>query len=296
MLNANDFFLNEAHQQRQDLKQNQFGFTLGGPIKKERLFFFGSYQGTRHINGLAAGQARVACTATLRTPPLTDDRSATALGKLFGGMNGGLGGTAVNPDGSNINPAALALLNFKLPDGSFLIPSPQIIDRSKSFAVQGLSIFTEPCQFAENQFLANLDYIASAKSRFAGRFFLSNDSESVTFPGNGLNPSGNIPGFPSPNDSGFRVFSLENTYARTSSWLNQARVGYVRTRTHTDARTAFKWSDIGVAEGEMNRNNELPSLNIVGSISVASGFPRRITQNSFVFSDVLSFVRGVQTI
>jgi hypothetical protein len=158
VLNANEFFLNETHQQRPDLKQNQFGFTLGGPIKKEKLIFFGSYQGTRQINGLAAGQARTACTATLLTPPLTNDRSATALGKLFGGMKGELGGTAVNPDGSNINSAALALLNFKLPDGSFLIPTPQIIDRSKSLAVQGLSVFTEPCQFAESQVLANVDY------------------------------------------------------------------------------------------------------------------------------------------
>src|SRR6266481_2751703 len=280
VLNANEFFLNETHQQRPDLKQNQFGFTLGGPIKKEKLIFFGSYQGTRQINGLAAGQARTACTATLLTPPLTNDRSATALGKLFGGMKGALGGTAVIPDGSNINSAALALLNFKLPDGSFLIPTPQIIDRSKSLAVQGLSVFTKPCQFAESQILANVDYDVSAKSRFAGRLFLSNDTETVTFPGNGLNASGNIPGFPSPSDSGFRVFSLVHTYARTSSWLNQTRVAYVRTGTHTEAITPFKWSDVGVAEGGMSENNQLPSLSILGSISVASGFPRRITQNS----------------
>ena len=295
VLNANDFFLNETHQRRPDLKQNQFGFTLGGPIKKEKLTFFSSYQGTRQINGLAAGQARTACTATLQTPPLTNDRSAAALGKLFGHLKGELGGKAVSPDGSNINPAALAILNFKLTDGSFLIPTPQTIDPLKTLAQQGFSAFTEPCQFAENQVLANADYVVSAKSRFAGRFFLSNDTETVTFPGNGLNPSGNIPGFPSPSESGFRVFSLEHTYARTSSRLNQARVGYVRTKTHTDAITPFKWSDIGVAEGGMSKNNELPSLSILGSVSVASGFPRTITQNSFVFSDILSFVRGTHT-
>lgn len=295
VLNANDFFLSETHQRRADLKQNQFGFTLGGPIKKEKLIFFGSFQGTRQINGLATDQARVACTATLRTPPLTNERSAAALGKLFGGMKGELGGAAVNSDGSNINPAALALLNFKLPDGSYLIPAPQTIDASKPLAQQGFSEFTEPCQFAENQVLTNVDYVASAKSRFGGRFFLSNDSETVTFPGNGLNPSGNIPGFPSPSDSGFRVFSLENTYARTSSWLNQARLGYVRSRTHTEAITPFKWSDVGVAEGEMSENNELPSLSILGSVSIASGFPRTITQNSFVFNDILTFARKTQT-
>jgi hypothetical protein len=55
VLNANDFFLNEARQARPALEQNQFGFALGGPIKTDKLFFFGSYQGTRQTNGVAAG-------------------------------------------------------------------------------------------------------------------------------------------------------------------------------------------------------------------------------------------------
>jgi hypothetical protein len=46
----------------------------------------------------------------------------------------------------------------------------------------------------------------------------------------------------------------------------------------------------------MSHNNELPSLSIVGSASIASGFPRTITQNSFVFGDDLSFVRGAHTV
>jgi len=60
--------------------------------------------------------------------------------------------------------------------------------------------------------------------------------------------------------------------------------------------TAFRWSDIGVAEGEMSHNNDLPSLSIQGSTSIASGFPRTITQNSFVFSDDLSFVHGAHAL
>jgi hypothetical protein len=78
--------------------------------------------------------------------------------------------------------------------------------------------------------------------------------------------------------------------------LNEARIGYVRTKTGAEAQTPFDWSDIGVSEGEMNRNNELPSLKILGSISMASGFPRTITQNSLVFSDGLSFVHAAHTI
>jgi Carboxypeptidase regulatory-like domain/TonB dependent receptor len=296
VLNANDFFLNQAGQPRPALKENQFGFAFGGPIKKEKLLFFASYQGTRQINGLAAGQSRIACTASLIEPPLTNDRSPEALGKLFAGMAGALGGVAVKADGSNINPAALDLLNLKLPDGSFLIPTPQTVDTQKPLAQQGFSVFTKPCDFNENQFLTNADYLTSAKSKISVRFFFSDDDETITFPGNGLNPAGNIPGFPSPSDSGFRVLSLAHSYAFHNGWLNEARFGFVRTRTRTEAQTPFSWSDVGVAEGEMNHNNELPSLNIAGAVSIASGFPRTIAENSFVFGDDLSLVHGTHTV
>ena len=296
VLNANDFFLNRTGQERPILKENQFGFALGGPIKKDKLLFFGSYQGTRQVNGIAAGQSRTACTASLSEPPLTSDRTPSELGNLFAGMTGVHGGTTIKTDGSNINPVALRLLNFKLPDGAFLIPTPQTVDPTKPLVEQGFSVFTEPCHFSEDQFSANVDYLARPNSRISTRLFRSNDDEIVTFPGNGLNPAGNIVGFPSPSDSGFTVFSLAHTYTFSNAWLNEARLGYVRTITSTKAVTPFRWSDVGVAEGEMSQNNELPSFSIVGSASVASGFPRTIAQNSFVLSDDLTFVRGAHTV
>ena len=55
VLNANDYFLKQQGQPRPVIKQNQFGGSLGGPIVKDRLFYFGSYQGTRQRNGLGGG-------------------------------------------------------------------------------------------------------------------------------------------------------------------------------------------------------------------------------------------------
>src|SRR2546427_1319789 len=56
-LNANDFFYNRDRRadapKKQILRQNQFGGSFGGPIKKDKLFFFRSYQGTRQFNGVA---------------------------------------------------------------------------------------------------------------------------------------------------------------------------------------------------------------------------------------------------
>lgn len=136
-LNANDFFLNRTGQRRPVLSQTQSGFAISGPIRKEKMFFFGSYQGTRQMNGVAAGQSRTACTASLIEPPLTSDRTPAGLGQLFAGMTGMHGGTAIRSDGSNINPVALSLLNFKLPDGSFLIPTPETVDPMKPLVQQG---------------------------------------------------------------------------------------------------------------------------------------------------------------
>jgi TonB dependent receptor/Carboxypeptidase regulatory-like domain len=292
VFNANDYFLNQIRQRRPPLRQNQFGFAIGGPIQTDRLLFFASYQGTRQINGIAAGQTRVACTASLHEPPLTNDRSPAALGSLFGGMKGALGGVAVNRDGSNINPVALALLNFKLPDGNYLIPTPQAIDPSAPVANQGFSVFAEPCRFNEDQFLVNLGYTPSAKNQFAVHFFLANDNQLVTFPGNGMNSTGNTAGFSSPGTTDFFVSSLAYTHVLSSNKLNEAKVGFVRTSSKTGANSPFAWSDVGVAEGTMNEANELPNLLILGSLSMAPAFPRTYTQDSFVVSDVFSVLKA----
>ena len=292
VLNANDYFLNMTGQRRPNLKQNQFGFAFGGPIQTDKLLFFGSYQGTRQVNGVAAGQARIACTATLNEPPLSDDRSAAAFGRQFGGMQGALGGVAIDPSGSNINPVALALLKFKLPDGTFLIPTPQTVDPKKPFTSSGFSAFTQPCSFAEDQGSGNLDYEGSQKSQIAARFFVAEDGQLVTFPGGAFVPAGNTHGFESPGSSESVVFSLAHTYVQSNALLNQARVGFVRARSAMEAHAPLKWSDIGVSEGEMNHNNELPSLNILGSVSMAPVLPRTYTQDSLVFNDVLSLLKG----
>jgi hypothetical protein len=293
VLNANDFFSNRTGQNRPVLKQNQFGFALGGPIKKDKLLFFGSYQGTRQVNGTAAGQSRIACTASLNEPPLTSDRRAETLGKMFAGRSGAQGGVTINPDGSNINPVALALLNLKLSDGTFLIPTPQTVDPTREFVEQqGFSAFTQPCNFEEDQGSGNIDYVMSQKSKLAARSFIAYSNQLVTFPGGALNPAGNTHGFNSPGNSAFVVLSVAHTYMLSNASLNEARIGFVRARGKMQAEAPFKWSDVGVSESEMNNNNELPSLSIVGSVSMASVLPRTYTQNSFVFNDVFSFLTG----
>ncbi len=160
-MNANLWFLNHDNQPRAVLKQNQFGGTIGGHIKRNKIFYFGSYQGTRQRNGISDG-----CAVTVQLPPLTNDRSAAALGAIFAGQRGvfqdALGGVgpAIAANGSNINPVALAVLQRKLPDGSYMVPTPQTIDTSApSFDAEGSASFSVPCPFTENQYMANGDYV-----------------------------------------------------------------------------------------------------------------------------------------
>jgi Carboxypeptidase regulatory-like domain len=285
VLNANDYFLKSAGRPRPDLKQNQFGFAIGGPIRRDRFYYFGSYQGTRQINGLASGQARISCTASVVVPPLTNDRSAQAIGAMFAGSSGAFGGVAVQPDGSNINPVALAILNFKLPSGAYLIPTPQVVNPSLPLASQGFNSISTPCPFNEDQFLTNFDANLSQNSSIAVRFMWSDGSMKITFPGNGLNGTGNISGFPSNIDNRFRVVSASWVRTMGPRLLNNLRFGYTNTLGSSSAQAPFAWSDLGVAAGTMNNENGLPSLGIEGSINLATAFPRTFNQRRFYLAD-----------
>ena len=53
VLNANNFFLNRSHNQRAQLNQNQYGVFLGGPLRKDKLFFFFSWEGYQLRAGYA---------------------------------------------------------------------------------------------------------------------------------------------------------------------------------------------------------------------------------------------------
>src|SRR3989449_7928189 len=174
IFNANAFFRNAAGQPRATLKQNQFGGTIGGPIRRDKLFFFGSYQGTRQLNGLDP----TASLSTVTLPPLTNDRSAATIGSQFCPANKEpaaqsryftfAGGVQVACDGSNINPVALKLLPLKHADGSYLIPTPQTVLSSGVNAGLGYSSYSLPSTYDEDQGLANISYLISGKHSLTG--------------------------------------------------------------------------------------------------------------------------------
>jgi len=278
VLNANDFFFNLDGAARPELKQNQFGGTLGGPIRKDKLLFFGSYQGTRQVNAVEGRQ-------TFQSPAFTDsDRTAEGIGSLFAGQRGyfqnlfGGVGPAIAADGSNVNPVALALLQMKLPNGNYLYPSPK--------PATGLVSVSAPAVFDENQYMGNFEYIESLKNTIEGRFFDAKSHLSNQFPGTG----GNLPGIPQITNQEYLTASLSDDYAITSTIFNELRFGYARSISNIDPQSPFTFSSVGIASA--TQNNNLPEIAVAGSDTVDAGAYSPYIQNNFDLEDNLSWVKG----
>src|SRR5208282_6037720 len=292
-MNANTFFLNAHDQPRAILKQNQFGGDFGGPIKKDKLQFFTSYQGTRQRNGLD-----VNCSSNLSEAPITNDRSAAALGSLFAGQAGVYGGTAILANGSNINPVALNLLNTKLPNGQYLIPTPQTYNTAPgtAFDAQGSSAFSEACPFTEDQFMTNADYEMSSKSKLSARFFFANSNITYTLPETNLTAGGSPPGAPVNLTEDFRNFSLTHTYIISPTLLNEAEVAYHRIfATFAQAIPGFTWSQVGV--NVVPFDNDIPAVAIdypsaSGMSLGGNGQNVQIAENTYTFQDYVSWTHG----
>src|SRR5579862_2191957 len=91
IFNANDFFYNRdscsgftsGNCPKQILNQNQFGGVFGGPIKRDKQFFFASYQGTRQKNGVNSS----GFTTAFMPPVPAGDRSAPGFQAALGALN-----------------------------------------------------------------------------------------------------------------------------------------------------------------------------------------------------------------
>src|SRR5262249_37521542 len=166
-LNANNSFLKAAGVKRPTLQRNVFGGALGGRIKTNRSFFFVSYQSTRENNGASPNSLT---SSVLVARGLTDDRSEqTLLATFKPKLPNGLPATS-------IDPVALALLNVKLPNGQFLIPTPQADGRYSGSAIS---------RFREDQFNTNVDYRVNRDDWLAVKFFFSYAPQFLALPDSG---------------------------------------------------------------------------------------------------------------
>ena len=294
IFNSNDFFLKLDGQPRPRLKQNQFGASFGGPVLKDKTFFFVAYQGQTEINGEAAGAKQ-----TTILPELTSDRSAATLGAQFcpanhlnaAGYLTNAGGTQVACDGSNINPAALALLNFKLSNGQYAIPNPQVnLPTTDPTQLQvGQSTFAIPASYKDSQFSVNIDQVMTEKDSLSGRFFYSRAPTNEAFSQN----AANVPGWGTDELDQNTMFVLANTHVFNSNLINLARFGYMRFSGFAIVSNPIQASDLGMST-PTGMPGVAPGVSISGLFTTGdAGTPSQWQNtNSFIWQDTVSHTRS----
>ena len=302
IFNANAFFRNAAGQPRATLKQNQFGGTIGGPVRRDELFFFGSYQGTRQVNGLDP----TASLSTVILPPLTNDRSAATLGAQFCPANHPAtpsryqtfaGGVQVACDGSNINPVALNLLQLKTPDGNFLIPTPQTILSSGVSAGLGFSSFSLPSKYDENQELVNLAYVISRKHTLSSRLYYATANTQRAYESEFLRSPETppTPGLPVKLHDTNYITSLQLSSVLTSSTANEARVTFTSNRS--DPTVTGIPSDFSIGMNPANvLSPQLPDIIMrgpLGAFQAGNVYSDWLNHNNtYSWSDTFSWTHG----
>lgn len=272
-LNANDANLKAVRVSRPVMRQNIYGATLGGPVWKNKLFYFVSYQGTRSTNG-ATDQSLYR--NVLIAPGLTTDRSEATLLNAFQPKLSD--GTPV----TSINQVSLSLLNAKLANGQFLIPTPQTADGR----VSGTAIST----YQEDQFNTNLDLLPNPKNSLTLKFFYSNSPQFNALGG------ASVPGFGTWEDNRNRVLSLQYVHYFGSSVMNEARIGYNFIGGVTKTQTSLLDSDVGIRRSTAALFPGLPNIQLARDAGGAAiGFPgitADLKAPSVTATDTLSLERG----
>jgi hypothetical protein len=301
-LNANSFFENALGGGKQQvLKQNQFGGTIGGPLKKDKLFFFGSYQGTRQLNGVGAG------TTTTTLPPLpAGDRSSAAYQAAvgaafcpsnhpgdsatpfytgFGSFNGPpFNAVQVACNGSNISPVAMAIIRSKNPDGSYYIPG------SSNGGFQNVT-YSFPAKYTGDQYIANADYLLNSKNTLAMRYLFSEDPQVVPFGIAGL------PGTPSSSYYATTDSTLKLTTIVTNNIVNEAHAAMQRNIANgSDSTPQYTPQSIGLTP-IIPSQTQPPVMIIVGSVSIGGTLaPFYGPATQFNYGDQISWSHGKHTI
>jgi len=305
IFNANGFFQKAADLPRGELKQNQFGGDIGGPILKGKLYFFGSYEGTRQLNAVASEGF-----STIELPAqLTDNRSAAALGAAFCPANNPPGSvgyayslaafSAFNPvldsvacDGSNISSVALGLLNAKLPNGQYYIPSPQkILEQNNNPATAvGSASFADPASYNANEAMLNLDYVFSPRERVALKFFGNRGLQVSPFE---LFAGDEPPGAPGTNSTGNWIYTGRLTSILTPNFVNQVYFNYNFTRETLRGLYALTTTQFGVTPAAPYWN-VLPEVDISGLFGFGGSYidTGENPQFAYEWGDHVSWVRG----
>ncbi|HLY60493.1 MAG TPA: TonB-dependent receptor [Terriglobia bacterium] len=286
-MNAAPFFYNANNLPTPFLNRNMFGGTIGGPIKKDKLFYFGSYQGIR-----VSDQQESLRDVTVPLG-LTDDRSPAGI---INAMKSSFGKTIT---ANQINPAALSMLQVKLPNGQYLIPSAQITDPTMAadlgydVVVQGRNSLAPV-----NQGIGNVDYVVNEKDRLAGKFYIQNNPTTNPF-----GAVGSLLGFGQQLSAGSVVGTLSNNMILSPTITWEQHVGFTRLRAYAHTSSAFSASALGIS---FPTTNNFPQFEIgTSDPTIQNGLEfgpsvsfgnAGMYQNQWEYESSLNMVKGRHTI
>jgi hypothetical protein len=256
-LNAAPFFFKQdgdipESDKNPELHRYILGGTLGGPIVRNKLFFFVAYQHL-HVSDQEIGDS------FLDVPVGLSDstRSAAGLASL---VNSSFG-TALT--GASIDSTVLALFNSPaLPGepGKWLIPNA--LSTLPTAAHTENAFLPGTARFTADMLTTDLDYNASAKDTIALKYFYQSDPTLAPY------AYSNVPGFSQHLDAGSQVFSLNNTYLLKSNLSTQQTLGFGRERIYSHNDQAFTPQSIpggsyGAASINTFGSSYFPGISIV---------------------------------
>ena len=220
-LNARDYFASA----RDTLKRNQFGGTVGGPILRNKLFYFAGYQGTV-IKSTPPQSVAFVPTASELAGNFTTAASPACNGGRQLNLPGSLGFA-----GNQIAPAALSPVALKI---SSLLPTPADPCGKVTYGILGNS--------NESIGVARIDYQLSPKHSFFGRMILADLEGPGAYDGRNaltFNSAATL-----DRDS---AVVLGDTYLIGANTVSSARATVTRTRIQKTPDKFYSWSALGVS-------------------------------------------------
>jgi hypothetical protein len=307
--NSNDFFFKKNGIEKPKMRRVESGFTLGGPVRHDRAFFFGSLQYTDAETGyVPTASSRALLPAALGL--IEGERTAQNIVAAFRQLNPNF---SLQP--ANISPLALALLNARNPrTGGFLIPAPTgpVVGTEP---VVGIGGFTRaggdpvaelrqviPAEFTQLQGSVRVDTRLSDANRLQVSYFASDFPSIDPFP----DPSTLASPFPLRKNNRGQVGSVGDTHVLGNGVLNEARVGFFtlrNTRRLDDDINGVRSDQFGIVNPALlfddsdatRRLGHFVNRGITWSFGAPNDAFNRREQQTFHFSDVVTATRGSHT-
>lgn len=310
--NANDFFFEREGIDKPRMRRAEGGFTLGGPLRRDRMFVFGSLQFSDAETGyVPTASSRALLPAALGL--IDGDRTADSIVAAFKALNPGF---SLTP--AQISPLTLALLNARNPrTGNFLIPSPNANGRIVgsdpkvgigSFGTIGGDPLVElrqviPAEFQQRQGSVRADTKITDSNRLQVSFFSADFPSLDPFP----DPSTMASPWTVRRSNRGHVVSVGNTHVFGSGAVNEARAGFFElrnTRRLDDDFVALTGDQFGIANPALlfddrdatRRLGHFVNRGIYWSFGGPNDSFNRRDQQTLHFSDAMTWIKGNHTL